>query len=128
MHPLVSRVPTRARLAFRQALFLLAATLLVSQLTVSLFAQANMGRIQGSITDQTGSAIAGATVTVTDTARGISRTLTTEDAGTYLATNLTPGAYVVRAEAKGFKTTERSNILLQVGSEWRRPSGLRLTG
>ena len=89
---------------------------------VSAFSQANLGRITGTITDQTGGAMAGVTVTVTDTERGVTRTLTTDEAGAYNAPNLTPGTYTVRAEAKGFKTIQRENILLEVGKEApRRP-------
>ena len=84
-----------------------------------LFSQGNLGRITGTITDQSGGVIAGATVTVKDLARGVSRTLTTGDSGEYNAPNLLPGSYAVRAEAKGFKATEQQNILLEVGKEIR---------
>src|SRR5207237_10368673 len=40
--------------------------------------------------------------------------LTTDDAGVYVAPNLDPGSYQVRAEAKGFKTVERQNVVLEV--------------
>jgi Carboxypeptidase regulatory-like domain len=94
-------------------------TLLLLLGYISASAQANLGRIIGSITDQTGGAIAGATVTVLDVQRGISRTLTADAAGEYNAPNLTPGAYTVRAESKGFKTAERAGILLEVGKDVR---------
>jgi hypothetical protein len=83
------------------------------------FAQGNAGRIMGTVTDQSGGVVAGATVTIVDTARGVSRTLTTDDAGEYNAPNLTPGAYAVRAEAKGFKKIERQNVVIEVGKEVR---------
>jgi hypothetical protein len=83
------------------------------------FSQGNQGRILGTITDQTGGVISGCTVTVMDTQRGISRTLTTDDAGEYSAPQLLPGTYKVRAESKGFSATERSGILLEVGKEIR---------
>ena len=70
------------------------------------FSQDVQGSIRGAVLDQSGGAVAGATVSVLDLARGTTRTLTTDDAGQYLATNLTPGTYTVRAEAKGFKTAE----------------------
>ena len=57
---------------------------------VSSFSQGNVSRILGSVTDQSGGAIAAATVTVTDIQRGISRTLTTDQAGEYVATSLLP--------------------------------------
>ncbi len=77
------------------------------------------GRISGSVTDQTGGAVVGATVTVTDTARGTARTLTTDDAGEYNAPELVPGMYTIRAEFRGFKATERQNIGVEVGKEYR---------
>ena len=83
------------------------------------FRAAQSGRILGAVTDQTGGAVAGATVTVLDVARGVSRTLTTDAAGEYSAPSLTPGMYTVRAEAKGFKTIDRQNILLEVGQDLR---------
>jgi Carboxypeptidase regulatory-like domain/TonB dependent receptor len=86
---------------------------------VPLFSQGNQGRILGTVTDQSGGAVSNATVTVFDVARGFSRTLTTDDAGEYSAPQLLPGTYKVRAESRGFKTTERSGILLEVGKEIR---------
>ena len=73
----------------------------------------------GTVLDQTGGAIAGAMVTITDVARGVTRTLTTDDAGEYLANNLTPGTYTVRATAKGFRNVEHSGVLVQVSENIR---------
>jgi Carboxypeptidase regulatory-like domain len=86
---------------------------------VPAFSQGTNGRILGIVTDQTGGVVSGATVTVVDTARGITRTLTTDEAGEYNAPNLTPGTYTVLAEAKGFKKLERQNIVIEVGKEVR---------
>jgi len=88
-------------------------------LCVSLYGQGAAGSIVGAITDQTGGALAGATVTVTDVDRGISRTLTTDAAGAFAAPNLTPGNYKVRAEFRGFKTIERQNVQIEVNQELR---------
>jgi len=88
-------------------------------LCLPLFSQGNAGRIMGTVTDQSGGVVSGATVTVIDTDRGVTKTLVTNDAGEYNAPNLTPGNYKVRAEAKGFKTLERQNIVLEVGKEIR---------
>jgi hypothetical protein len=84
-----------------------------------LFSQGNAGRILGSVTDQTGGVLAGATVTVTDTQRGVTRMLTTDESGAYNAPNLLPGTYSVRAEVKGFSPVERQNIILEVAKEIR---------
>jgi hypothetical protein len=82
-------------------------------------AQGNAGRILGSVADQSGGVVVGATVTVTDVQRGITRTLTTDEAGQYLAPNLLPGEYSIRAESKGYKVVKRSNIFLEVGKDAR---------
>ncbi len=63
--------------------------------------------------------LAGVTVTVLDTQRGIARTLTTDESGEYVAPNLTPSNYTINAEAKGFKTAERTGILLETGKDLR---------
>ncbi len=55
---------------------------------------------RGSVFDQSGGAIPGAMVTVTDVARGTSKVLTADSAGEYVAVDLTPGTYTVRGEAK----------------------------
>lgn len=86
-------------------------------LSMPVLAQSNAGRILGTVVDQSGAVIVGASVTVTDVQRGITRTLTTDQAGEYAAPNLLPGTYTVRAEAKGFKTVARPNLLLQVGQD-----------
>jgi Carboxypeptidase regulatory-like domain/TonB dependent receptor-like, beta-barrel len=88
-------------------------------LCAPLYSQGNTGNIQGTVTDQTGGAIAGATVAVTDVARGTSRNLTTDAAGVYNATNLVPSTYTVRVTDKGFKAFERQNIVLEVNGSIR---------
>ena len=97
----------------------LGATLCLLLICFPLFSQGSYGRILGSVIDQTGGAIAGATVTITDVDRGVTRTLTTDDAGQYNAPNLLPGKYTVRAESKGFRAVERQNVILEVGKEPR---------
>jgi carboxypeptidase family protein len=82
-------------------------------------AQSTTGRILGSVTDQTGAAVNGATVVVTDLQRGASRTLKTDDAGAYVATDLQPGSYKIRVESRGFKTVERLNVAIEVATDIR---------
>jgi len=97
----------------------LAATIVAFLFCLPLSAQLNTGRISGQITDQSGGAIAGATVTVIDVARGENRDLVSDSAGQYAAPNLTPGIYTLRAEFMGFKTVDRQNIEVGVGSDNR---------
>jgi Carboxypeptidase regulatory-like domain len=86
---------------------------------VPAYAQGTAGRILGTVVDQSGGAIAGANVTVTDVDRNVPRPLMTDQAGGYSAANLIPGNYKVRAEAKGFKTFERTGVVLDVNAEIR---------
>jgi hypothetical protein len=90
----------------------------------ALFPQSSAGRILGNVTDASGAAVAGATVTISDVQRGVTRTLTSDQAGFYAAPDLSPGAYKVRFEAKGFKTVERTNVQIEVATDTRIDVGL----
>ncbi|PWU06379.1 MAG: hypothetical protein C5B51_12365 [Terriglobia bacterium] len=105
----------RMRSAVTLPVFL--ASLLVAPGT--LLAQGSSGRILGAISDQSGGAIPGASVTITDINRGTARALVTDPAGAYNAPNLLPGTYRIRAEFKGFRAIERQNVPLEVGQELR---------
>src|SRR6202171_1219119 len=87
--------------------------------SLALFAQANFGRILGTVTDQTGAVLTGATVSIIDTERGLARSLTTDQAGEYNAPTLIPGTYTVRVEANGFQRLDRQNVVVEVGKEVR---------
>src|ERR1700685_2338051 len=118
----IVRFPANARAcvsATKMTRSLLAALALLLMISVPALPQANQGTIQGTVYDQSGGAIAGATVTIVDIARGVSRPLTTDSAGAYLASNLIPGTYTVRGVASGFQTLEHSNILIEVGQTIR---------
>jgi hypothetical protein len=80
-----------------------------------LFSQVNQARLLGTVSDQSGGVIAGATVTVLDVQKGVSRTLTTDAAGEYSAPNLDPSTYTLRIEFKGFRTFTREGMQLGVG-------------
>ena len=101
------------------AILAVVATLSALLLCVPAYSQSGAGAIQGAVFDQSGGAIAGATVTVTDVARGLSRTLTTDTAGAYAAPNVNPGIYTVKAEAKGFQVLEHTNVQVEVSQTVR---------
>ena len=103
----------------RKTVYVLSVVVDILLFSLSLFAQGNFGRILGTITDQSGAVIGGATVSIIDTQRGLARTLTTDQAGEYNAPTLIPGIYTVRVEASGFKRLERPKIVLEVGQEIR---------
>lgn len=87
--------------------------------SLPLFSQANLGRILGTVTDQTGAPVPGVTVTIIDEDRGVDRVLTTDAAGEYNAPNLIPGNKRVRAQLTGFRVTEHSGVKLEVGQDLR---------
>ena len=92
---------------------------LVLAVSVPMFSQTTTGRILGTVSDQSGAAVAGAAVVITDVQRGTTRTVATDASGDYAAPELQPGVYKVRAEAKGFKSVERPNIVLEVAQDLR---------
>ena len=89
------------------------------------FSQLNFGQIGGAVTDPSGAAIPGAMVTVTDVARGVSRSLVTDSAGQYSAPSLVPGTYTIRAAATGFAPIERREVTVGVGQDVRVDLGLQ---
>src|ERR1700680_4249874 len=103
MESITTAVNRSVRVRIKNAIRVLGVSLGVFLLSLPVFAQGNAGRILGSVTDQTGAAVVSATVTLTDLQRGITRTVTTDEAGQYFAPNLLPGTYRVRAESRGFK-------------------------
>ena len=77
---------------------------------------ADTGQIEGTVTDPSKAAVAGATVTVANEATGIARTAKSGPDGNYVVPLLTPGSYSVTVEASGFKTQTNQNTLVQVAS------------
>jgi hypothetical protein len=61
------------------------------------------GTITGTVIDESGAIIPGATVTVTNKATSVSRNLVSNEQGLYSAPALEPGKYDVRVQAKGFR-------------------------
>jgi hypothetical protein len=93
------------------------ALLLVSPL--SIWGQTFRGSIQGTVTDASGAAIAGAKVKVFSPGTGLSRSLTTNDQGAYVASELPLGSYNITVEMKGFRTTTLNGISVSVGAPSR---------
>jgi hypothetical protein len=73
------------------------------------------GNINGTIIDQTGATVPNTTVVVLNTDTGVSRTLTTNNDGSYAANFLLPGHYEVTAGGNGFGKVDRKNLILTVG-------------
>jgi hypothetical protein len=90
--------------------------LLFSALT---FAQFESGSVLGTITDPSGKAISGASITLTNVRTGTSQKTTTDNSGNYLFVNQRLGSYQVRAELTGFKPAEASPFDLVVDARQR---------
>src|SRR6201981_889927 len=95
---------------------LMLATPLALLAVFAVSAQETRSVILGRVMDPQHSAVAGASVIVTNTDTNTSVTLTTNDTGYYEANLLVAGAYRVTAQMAGFKKSIRSGIALSVGT------------
>ncbi|MBI1874839.1 MAG: TonB-dependent receptor [Acidobacteria bacterium] len=80
-------------------------------------AQTTGATLQGTVADEQGGLLPGASVTVTNVETGVARTLTTDERGWYRAAALQPGAYALKVELAGFVTYVRSGLTLTIGQE-----------
>ena len=85
------------------------------------------GAVIGSVSDSAGKPVAGATVTLTSTAQGQTRTLTSSTAGTFSATGLAPGEYAVTVSAPGYDDFT-STLTVVISQEVRIDAALQTTG
>src|SRR5579872_4005093 len=73
-----------------------------------------IGSFSGTVTDKSGSSVAGATVRAISEATGVSREVKTDEVGHYLIPLLPAADYTVHVESTGFQTTEQRGVKLQV--------------
>ena len=97
-------------LSKKRVLMLLVAVL---GLGLSVFAQTESARIQGTVTDQSGGAVAGATATVTELTTNRAVKVQTSDDGVFTAASLSPGRYSIEITQANFKTIKQE-ITLEV--------------
>ncbi len=91
-------------------------SLMLLVLGVTAFAQSNKGTVLGTVKDPNDALVANAKVTVTNTATGETREVTTGDEGTYTASNLEPGKYRVTVEASGFQTVVFEDVVVETSA------------
>jgi hypothetical protein len=82
-------------------------------------AQAVSGTILGTVRDSTGAALPGATVTLTNTGTGFTRTVTADASGEFSAPVIPTGTYTATGEMGGFKKVSLANIHLGVDQKVR---------
>src|SRR5579872_2403175 len=94
------------------------AVLFISFLSLGTFALAQSATtsVRGTISDAKGAVVAGATVTLENSATGYSRTVKTDDQGTYQMLEVPPSTYTLTVMAEGFATTRREKLVLQVSN------------
>lgn len=83
--------------------FLALCSLVIPLGGAALHAQATTSRLVGTVTDESGGIIPGATVTATNDGTGVTFTTVTTSAGTYVFEALQVGLYTVTVELQGFK-------------------------
>jgi hypothetical protein len=112
---MVFRGPARRSIALAPvALFILIVGIFFS---IPAKAQVTGATLSGTITDPSGSVIAGADVSIKNTGTGIVRSVTTDSAGLFSVPNLDPGTYEVTISSPGFNKAVQSNLTLSVGQQ-----------
>jgi len=109
---------TKAFVAFRNILFAALALFVMGVIIgpSALLAQNYNGSIQGTVTDPSGAAVAGVTVTVTSPGTGASYEAKTSDLGAFSVPNLPVGKYEVRIKAGNFKEYVAKNVEVHTSS------------
>jgi hypothetical protein len=84
------------------------------------------GDISGIVTDQTGAVLPGVSVTITSNETGVSHTFTSDARGAFLALNLQPGSYTVKADLSGFTTVTLTKVTLDLGQRVNVPVQMKV--
>src|ERR1051326_4443231 len=95
-------------------------------LALALAAQSTTQTIEGVVTDSTGAVVAGAKVTITNLATGVSTSVNTNTSGNYTFTLVPVGNYDVKAEMAGFKLGEARNIRVETAAQVRQDFQLQV--
>src|SRR6478672_10525224 len=88
-------------------LLVIVSLLLVAMSPIALFAQSSNGSISGTVTDQSGAALPGVTVSAVNIATGAERNTVSNSTGHYELGLLPPATYNVKADLSGFQPLQR---------------------
>ncbi|HUR37154.1 MAG TPA: TonB-dependent receptor [Terriglobales bacterium] len=99
-------------------------------LATSAFAQTQIttGVIQGTVTDPSGAVVSGADVSVKNIDTNLTKNLSTDSDGRFVAALLPPGRYQVNVTKSGFAGLQQENINLTVGQSVNLPLGMKVAG
>jgi len=84
-----------------------------AMLCFASLAAAQTASISGRVTDASGGAITGVSLSVTNTGTGIARQVSSDSEGLYTVPLLPPGAYEIRVEKSGFRSIVRTGLRLE---------------
>ena len=111
----------------KRLLIPLAISLILAGLDASIAsAQVLYGSIVGNVTDQATAVVPKAALTIRNTATGLTRHVTTDEAGYYSITNLPEGTYDLTVVAAGFKSLTQKNLTVQINSVTRADLNLEI--
>ncbi|MFB3825428.1 MAG: TonB-dependent receptor domain-containing protein [Bryobacteraceae bacterium] len=94
----------------------------------SCYGQTVTGSLVGHVSDPSAAGVAGAKVTATEVARGVTRQTATNEAGNYTITSMDPGVYKIQIEQSGFKTFVRDTVEVAINSTVRVDASLVVGG
>ena len=96
----------------RRVLISVLASFLLACWSGLLLGQGLTGRLTGSVTDPSGSAVPNANVVVTNSATKQSRSAKADPQGRFVFNELLPGTFVLAIDAPGFKKYERQEVII----------------
>src|SRR4051795_12018699 len=99
------------------------ASVMILMIAFAAFAQTQItsGNIQGTVTDANGASVPGATIEIKNLDTNLSRTLTTDEDGRFIALALPPGPYSLTVSKSGFATAVAERLELTVGQALNLP-------
>ncbi|MBE0659850.1 MAG: TonB-dependent receptor [Bryobacteraceae bacterium] len=89
-------------------------------------AQVLYGSLVGNVTDQSGAAVPGATITVVNAQTNLSRTVTANTSGIYSVSSLPPGTYTVRVTQAGFQDSVTTDVPVTLNNATRVDAQIQL--
>jgi hypothetical protein len=96
----------------------LRALALVMFISATAFGQTPLGRVVGTVLDQSGAVLPGATVTLTNAGTGQVQTTTTTQLGAFVFPQMPVGTYTLTVALPTFKTAEYTDVIVTVGQEY----------